>query len=1081
MNRKTPIAIGLLHAFFLLFSGIKVVAQEAFIRHTNQSIWTNGVKNFTILGDSSYVLFSNNRVNSYSRLNLSKWSKNDTLIWSKDFTFGNSDFTPGQMIPSINGGYILAGGQGDLIIMRTDSAGNALWTRNIDNGNNEYADGVAELANGDLFISGHGQDAFLCKLDSTGNIIWNKKFHLEKNTTDCRLVKLNTGSICLAGTVEYNMSYSYDIFLTCVDTAGNIIWHEVLNAKANEFISSCMVDANGDILITGRTIKQPNGRYFPFISKVSSVGTVLFFHEYSDPTASVSFNAIVSTSANDYFVAGDVQDSIAGMNNFQDPVLIHVNATGEVIWGTRFLLPFRETALSILQLPGKHLLLGGSSDNAGLTDILEIKVKQNGITSCSQAAYTLHERVVDVETDSPPVSDSTFFSGNTLNIQQSANTPVITVNCSDTSHVSAYFSSLANIVCAGSTLTFTNQSTNAFSYRWYLNGILADTSINFNHTFSSSGTDTIRLTASSATDSSFYYMYIQVDLQPVAGFTDSRSLLRNSFTNTSIAATSFHWDFGDGFTAREENPFHNYLSTGNYTVCLAASNSCGSDVACQTLYLSDTIMRRFTHLYSDHFYHVIEDNDGGYICVGELGFNAQVGLTKTDKVGNVIWSRPLPMQTNVTTVKSIVTCSNNGYAFLTQEYNTHHSAIVRTDSAGNILWRKEFYTASNTQGLYKMCPTIDGGFAIAGLGGNPAPVLMKLNRYGESEWCYKYQGGANAFSIAVTSTNHFLICGRSATGNIYVIKTNALGQVVWAKEYVDANGDSQGYAVMESADGNYLIAANGKSPINVPLGTDLLLFKTDNTGSIIWNKYFDISYFENPGAMLEDSRQNIFISKEFNTDFADILKLDAGGNLLKGNYYYTSLPSETHYAGLSLTRDDGIITCGIEEDYPCTSCNGGLLMKLDSTLDAPCNSVLSAITTGNRPLTINSVNEIAQNEPAVTTGIYSNLFYSIASDTIACYHEVVYPVAVQDIQTTAISISPNPAFPSSVISFTGIKEKSITITLTNIYGISISVFNKLAGTNVPLSIQLPALHPGMYFITISGKKSTFTKKLIVRD
>ena len=51
-----------------------------------------------------------------------------------------------------------------------------------------------------------------------------------------------------------------------------------------------------------------------------------------------------------------------------------------------------------------------------------------------------------------------------------------------------------------------------------------------------------------------------------------------SFTNTSLNASSFHWDFGDGSTSTLQSPTHTYSAAGNYTVTLIASGlaSCGN-------------------------------------------------------------------------------------------------------------------------------------------------------------------------------------------------------------------------------------------------------------------------------------------------------------------------------------------------------------------------------------------------------------------------------------------------------------------------------------------------------------------------
>ncbi|MBK8847836.1 MAG: PKD domain-containing protein [Bacteroidetes bacterium] len=57
-----------------------------------------------------------------------------------------------------------------------------------------------------------------------------------------------------------------------------------------------------------------------------------------------------------------------------------------------------------------------------------------------------------------------------------------------------------------------------------------------------------------------------------AGFSFSANTNASvSFTNTSLFANSYLWDFGDGDTSTLENPTHQYNATGTYTVTLTAS------------------------------------------------------------------------------------------------------------------------------------------------------------------------------------------------------------------------------------------------------------------------------------------------------------------------------------------------------------------------------------------------------------------------------------------------------------------------------------------------------------------------------
>jgi PKD repeat protein len=73
------------------------------------------------------------------------------------------------------------------------------------------------------------------------------------------------------------------------------------------------------------------------------------------------------------------------------------------------------------------------------------------------------------------------------------------------------------------------------------------------------------------------------DMPPVAGFTYNTDGLEVAFQDTSLIATGFYWDFGDGESSTEANPSHIYFEPGYYEVCLVAFNSCGSDTTCEVV------------------------------------------------------------------------------------------------------------------------------------------------------------------------------------------------------------------------------------------------------------------------------------------------------------------------------------------------------------------------------------------------------------------------------------------------------------------------------------------------------------------
>lgn len=75
---------------------------------------------------------------------------------------------------------------------------------------------------------------------------------------------------------------------------------------------------------------------------------------------------------------------------------------------------------------------------------------------------------------------------------------------------------------------------------------------------------------------------VSVGAGPVASFTTNSTsgmvLLPVKFTDTSVAATSWNWSFGDGSYSNLQSPSHLFSSAGIFRVSLNASNIYGSSI-----------------------------------------------------------------------------------------------------------------------------------------------------------------------------------------------------------------------------------------------------------------------------------------------------------------------------------------------------------------------------------------------------------------------------------------------------------------------------------------------------------------------
>ncbi|WP_207492411.1 PKD domain-containing protein [Aridibaculum aurantiacum] len=144
------------------------------------------------------------------------------------------------------------------------------------------------------------------------------------------------------------------------------------------------------------------------------------------------------------------------------------------------------------------------------------------------------------------------------------------------------------------TVTFTNASTGATSYRWTFSNGFSSTAQNPTTTFSQPGNYTITLIARNASgcaDTMQVVSMITVSPPRVTAINNLNVRGCIPYTVTPVAnvqsaypIASYNWDFGDGGTSTDINPSHTYTVPGIYTVKLVVttSNGCRDSMVVQS-------------------------------------------------------------------------------------------------------------------------------------------------------------------------------------------------------------------------------------------------------------------------------------------------------------------------------------------------------------------------------------------------------------------------------------------------------------------------------------------------------------------
>jgi len=148
------------------------------------------------------------------------------MQWDK--TFGGTAGEIGtEIMETEEGGFIITGytesnsnGLYDVLLIKTDSNGNEIWSKNIGNGNYESGSSVAQTHDGGFIITGytisHGaglRDIWLVKTDQVGNEEWQYTFGGIYNDEGTHVLQTFSGGFVVVGYTESRGSGQKDVKL----------------------------------------------------------------------------------------------------------------------------------------------------------------------------------------------------------------------------------------------------------------------------------------------------------------------------------------------------------------------------------------------------------------------------------------------------------------------------------------------------------------------------------------------------------------------------------------------------------------------------------------------------------------------------------------------------------------------------------------------------------------------------------------------------------------------------------------------------------------------------------------------------
>jgi hypothetical protein len=495
---------------------------------------------------------------------------------------------------------------------------------------------------------------------------------------------------------------------------------------------------------------------------------------------------------------------------------------------------------------------------------------------------------------------------------------------------------------------------------------------------------------------------------------------------------------------------------------------------------------RFARTYGgtgeDWVYSVQQTSDGGYILTGitnSFGADYNAFLIKTDAFGNVQWAK-----TYVGIYASSAQQTSDG-GYIVAGAGADGVLLMKTDENGNIIWAKTYGTIYISVWATSVQQTSDGGYIVTGTIYDNWPgddyifyyiFLIKTDAFGNVQWAkvYEVSGIDEAHSVQQTSDGGYIVAGNRdiedvCCSDIFLLKTDANGNIQWVKTYYIPD-DNWSFSFQQTSDGGYILA--GATTAFGPGGGDALLIKTDSFGNIQWAKTYGGASIDWASSVQQTSDGGYILAGgtlSFGAGGYDIflIKTDANGNIQWAKTYGGASWDGADF--VQKTSDGGYIVAGWTWSFGAGN-RDIFLIKTDAFGNiGSCGIVQSASPT----VTTLSPTVII---PTVSFGNLSLTVLSVSPTVTSPTLTVSAPCPLSDDNELGISESCKPASGLITPYKGGIRITKSGDFEVKVYNVSGVMVKSVKGKN---EVKLE-LSRGVYFVEVVSGNRVLREKVVIR-
>ena len=256
-----------------------------------------------------------------------------TQLWR--YTYGGAQNESAKSITEtadgffVAAGYVSSGtGSNDVLILRTDAAGNLVSLNAFGNSDNDYGQAIQALPDSGCIVAGDTKDPtngdynVLCfRLDKNGNVLWMNTYGDSHENGSQGLTLLSDGTFIVCGESHTASSPAFDFSFDKIDLSGAEQWRSTFGGAGSDAAFS-VLEVYGGYLLCGYSSSYSPGPISAVIARTDTAGNLLWARSIPDSSISILYELIPALSGN-YLAAGNTS------NGADDQcLLLHSDAAG---------------------------------------------------------------------------------------------------------------------------------------------------------------------------------------------------------------------------------------------------------------------------------------------------------------------------------------------------------------------------------------------------------------------------------------------------------------------------------------------------------------------------------------------------------------------------------------------------------------------------------------------------------------------------------------------------------------------------------------------------------------------------------